>query len=224
MLVAPNQTWEWLSVTPMIWPAIAWQLGALAVGRAVSVHAMVQIDAAAKQPIAQNNAGLLWFFISLLINALILLAGNMLLALALKLVAAAVGAVISFHQAIVLAVFALLPAIFGDTLSRVAVGVIQPLSVDLAGVWAAHIKPFSLGLATILPQRFAPLSLPWYFASFVDAFALWSLACLWLGLKRFAGFNFLRTSWVTLGVMLILALVLAALWQAGQVALLQVTH
>jgi hypothetical protein len=224
MLVTPGQVWAWLAEAPKFWPAIMWQLGALAIGRAISVHAMIDLDAAVKQSAPQNSTTSLWFCVSLLIMALMLFAGNLLFALALKAVTAAVGAAISWRQAMVLAVFALLPAILGDTLSRISMGVIRPLSTDMAGVWAAHLRPFSLGLATFIPQRFASLSLPWHFAAFVDVFAVWSLLCLWLGLKRFAGFNSLRASWVILGVMLILALVLAAIWQAGQIALLHVTH
>lgn len=224
MLVAPSQTWTWLAEAPQLWIAILWQLAALSLGRVISEHAMMDLDAAAKQSVPQNSAAVLWFLASLLIMALLLVAGNLLFALVLKFIAAAVGAAIAWRRALVLAAFALIPVVFGDALSRVALGVIQPLSADMAGVWAAHLRPFSLGLGTVMPQLLPPLSLPWHLGSFLDLFGLWSLACLWLGLRRFAGFSSLRSSWIMLGVMLILALVLAAIWQAGQFALLHASH
>ena len=224
MLVAPSQVWSWLADAHQVWPALLWQLIALSIGRGISVHAMTDLDAAAKQSVPRDIQALLWFCISLLLMALMLVAVNLLFALVLKFVTAAVGAVISWRQALMLAVYALLPVVFGDALSRLAVGVTQPLSTDMTGVWAAHVKPFSLGLVTFLPQLCAPLSLPWHFAAFIDLFALWSFYCLCLGLKRLAGLNLARVFWVLLGVMLILALVLAAIWQAGQIALLHATH
>lgn len=224
MLVKPAACWRTLREQPNIWPAIIWQLCAVALSRLVSVHAMTELDAAARiAPLAGNNSWA-WFGLSLAMLMLLVVGANFGLALIIKAASMFAGSKLSWGQAASLAVYALLPFAMGDALGRVAFAMILPLSTTGAGAWAMHLRPFSLGLMSVMPAGYPALSLPWYFASFFDIFGWWSLACIGLGLRHFARLRLMRSLWIMLGVVLLLALVLAAVWQTSQLALLRAAH
>ncbi len=224
MLVSPAACWEFLRQHPALWPALVWQMAAVVIGRLVSVHAMSELDVAAQVPALAGTHAWLSFVSSLVVLLLVVAAANLGLALVLKLAALFAGGGISWFSALQLAAYALLPFAAGDALGRCAFAMILPLSTTLAGAWAMHLRPFSLGLATFMPKELPALSLPWFAASFFDLFGLWSLACIWSGLRFFVGLKPVRSLWVMLGVVLLLALVLAAAWQMSQIALLRAAH
>lgn len=196
----------------------------MVLSRVVSAQAMNELDAAARLPGLPAGGMQAWFIVSLLLTLLAVIAANLALALAIRLASLFAGSSIGWRQAGALACYALLPFALGDALGRICFAVILPLSKTMAGAWATHLRPFSLGLATFAPVGFTPLSLPWFFASFFDLFGIWSLASIWLGLRELAQTLRMRRSWIMLGVVLLLALALAAAWQVCQVALLRAAH
>lgn len=98
---------------------------------------------------------------------------------------------------------------------------IQPLAFDTAAAFAAHLKPFSLGVLTLWPSASPALSIGWFFAAFCDLFGLWSLVIIWIGLREFCRLSTGNSRWVLLTLVLILASSLAAAWQVAQQALLR---
>jgi hypothetical protein len=226
ILVQPSVIWTGLAASSgLLWlPALLWQLAALAISRVLSAHAMVELDYAAQQSAASAVWSWPRFLFSLVALGLLCIAANTAFAAAILLSANINGSKLTWRQAFTTATYSLIPFALGDALARAAFAMIQPLSHEISGVWAAHLKPFSLGAITFAPDLFPPLSLSWLFCAYFDFFGLWSLLLLWLGLRHFVGLKLARSAWTMLALVLLLALAIAAAWQALQFGLLRASQ
>jgi hypothetical protein len=220
ILVAPVPLWREQAGAAAWWPGLCWQVAAMLFGRLLSTHAMAELDAAVHIPGTQGSEAVVWTIVSLLLTGAGVVIANLALALAIRLLGQATGASLHFGRCLVISSLALIPFAFGDALGRAVLAAALPLSRDFAGAWAAHLRPFSFGLATFLSPAFPPLSFQWWFAAYFDSFGLWSVLLLGLGLRHSAHVAVHRLVWILVGLMLLFTLALAGLWQLGQQALL----
>ena len=220
VLVAPVRLWRERAASTPWWPGLAWQVAAVLLGRLLSLHAVSELDAAAHVPQAHGTAAVGWSIASLLLTGTGVVLANLALAAGIMLLVRVTGATVRFRDSMVVASLALVPFALGDALGRTVLAAALPLSRDVAGVWAAHLRPFSLGLATLFPTAFPPLSFQWWLAAYFDAFGLWSVLLLGLGLRHLTQTAVHRVLWILAGLMLLFTLALAGLWQLGQQALL----
>jgi hypothetical protein len=216
ILIAPVRSWRQVPLHEFPWPAIlaSWTLSALGwLLTARQLSELGQVAGLGYSKSLQSGPGLLAVAVLLFPLSLAIISGLGLLA---KLGLAILGHRLSFSTTAALAGYALLPASLGNFMGRVLFFFAQPLAEDARQAVALQLKPFTLGAAELLPGLFAPLSLQWFAATYLDLFGLWGLVLLILGLRHFLGLSRFSSVWAFSVLVLLLLLVLTGLWQAAQ--------
>lgn len=113
MFVAPGFTWSQVGVAgrTAVISALAWQLGAVVLGRLLSANAMHELDGAT-QSVALGAWNWAAFGVTLLAVLVLCLAGNFALSAALFGASLLCGARITLRQALCLASYGLLPLLW----------------------------------------------------------------------------------------------------------------
>jgi hypothetical protein len=132
------------------------------------------------------------------------------------------GLACSYPRVFTYAAYILLPVSVGQALGKLAFGLAMPLSGNPAEIIAWHFRPFSAGLASLLPHPPLALSLPWALLAVFDLFGLWALWLGYTGLRPYLGANRDQAPWLALMLVLVFGAGALGLWQSGQVWLASV--
>ncbi len=216
ILITPSETWVQLRKHPTWWYAVLAQWVIASPAMLISSREVEQLAWAAGFGDSTQSSTWISLVGGLLSTAVVILVVNLIAALACWLVAAMIGQLCSFKQALTWLAHGALPYILGVAVSwlLLTIAPLTPESPDHA--LALLLRPSSLGPAPYLQQAIPPLSLLWFVTSYLDVFGLWSLALLTLGARYFLKASVRQTAWIAGLLVLLYLVVLTSVWQASQ--------
>lgn len=132
------------------------------------------------------------------------------------------GLACGYRRLFTYSAYMLLPVSLGQALGKLAFALALPLSSNPAEIMAWHFRPFSAGLASLLPHPPLALSLPWSLLAVFDLFGLWALWLGYSGLRPYLGATRPQSPWLGMVLMLVFGMGALGLWQSGQVWLASV--
>lgn len=214
-LTAPSKLWPLLAARPQWLPGMLGQCLLLGLASIIAAPAYSDLD----RIVSGVNASPLQMgrmFGVLLSVALATGAANLAVAGLLWCGFQLAGLRVVFHRLVCYASFALLPLALGQALGKTAFALAMPLTQNPAEVLAWHLRPFSAGLASLLPDPPLVLSLPWALMASFDLFGIWALLLAASGLAPLFGARPQQRPWLVLLLVLVFAAGALGLWQAGQ--------
>lgn len=128
----------------------------------------------------------------------------------------AIGVRESFSRILTWAAYGLIPVTVGQFAGGLVFSIVRPLTESATQALALGFRPYSFGLAAFMQDRLVPLSFGWFTASYLDAFAVWSLVLLLIGARHLFGLKSRELLWLGLELVLVSFVVITALWLAGQ--------
>lgn len=214
-LTDPRNLWHVLSAQPTWLPGICAQVLLLGAASLIAAPAYSDLD----RVISGINVSPVQFgrMLGVLLSVVLtVLAGNAVLSGLLWGGFFLAGLRTDFTRALSYSSMVLLPVVLGQALGKTAFALAMPLSQSPAEVLAWHLRPFSAGLASLLPQPPLALSLPWALMACFDLFGLWALLLAASGLRQMFGARREQTVWLILVLVLVFAAGAIGMWQAGQ--------
>lgn len=153
--------------------------------------------------------------------AVLAIAGSVVLTM---LIAAAAGSVVlltlgmrtSFAGLLSWVSYGLLPLAVGQCAGGLLFAIVQPLTQDPVQALAISLRPYSFGIAGLLPDLLPPLSFGWFAASYLDLFGLWALVLLLIGAQVLFGTQRMHLLWLGFELVLVFSVIITGLWLASQ--------
>lgn len=218
LLVEPAQGWSSLKETPAVLPAFAYHCAVIVFTWLLNAQLYSEIAVAASIGPAKTLSS--YSLVAILIQSVIsVTALTLLLAGAVWIATRLLPAGPRFYHCWVIAVNGSLPLAVGWLYSSLMIFFVKPLAADALTALSLLLKPFSLGLASIWSEGFDPLSLPWFFASYLDLFGIWAIVLICIGLARYLATDLRHLLWPLLALVLLLLLLLTGLWQVIQLGI-----
>jgi|GEM_PF-4075823 len=112
--------------------------------------------------------------------------------------------------------YGLLPLALGQCAAGLLFSIVRPLTQDPVQALSLSLRPYSFGVAGMIPEVLPPLSFGWFVASYFDLFGLWAMVLLLIGARAVFGLQRLHILWLGLELVLVFSVIITGLWLASQ--------